>query len=98
MDNIEGDYDEITAWLDANNKGGVGYSGLHGVLEDGGFLNVGLFSLNEDHSDEGCHVCQGYGGGRFTCDFSLTEVEVDTDEYSSPVKVENPHKSHLIRF
>jgi hypothetical protein len=99
MDNVEGDYREIIAWIDETKPFvGVQWSYAHGapvedeeggrVYDEDGFavkFNVGLFSLrNLDEVSEPAEV-----------DFSVKEFYMPG---GWPISVENPDTSHLITF
>lgn len=102
MINVDGDYEEIIEHLDNNPVYGIGFTSLHGYNSDpvrgGVYLNVGLFSLNEDHNDGDCIVCDDQGSARFVCNFSETKIELGVDEYVDPWDIEQPELTHLIRF
>jgi hypothetical protein len=98
MQNVDGDYDEIVEWLDTNPGIGVEFYLSHGMPADaqGFYLNVGLFSLNEDHLDN-CQMCT-YGTGGYTCQFDRTKVAVATEGFTEAWRIEDNYTTHLIRF
>lgn len=99
MINVDGDYKEIVSWMNENPVRGVRHTNLHGFVLDVGMMNVGLFSLNDDHSgEEHCLVCTGYGSAIYECSFSDLTIEVDMDDGCFNLDVEHPEESHLIRF
>lgn len=98
MNHIEGNYDEIVKYLDDHDVfKAVGNALLHGVTEDG-FLNVGLFSMVENHFDI-CDICTDkdelFG---MNVKFEKVAVEVDTCDTYFVIEVEDAEQSHLIRF
>ena len=100
MQNVDGDYDEIVEWLDNNPVEGVEFFMSHGIWDAANSmsLNVGLFSLEEDHYADGdCLVCAG-SNGDFACYFERTKISVPTEAYTEIWHVEQPELTHLIRF
>jgi hypothetical protein len=83
---IEGDYDDIVAWMNENPVKPVEYILMHGdnwIGNEYYHLNWGIFSINQDANKS-----------TWVCDFKRQQVFVRGLGFT----VEDPENSHTLRF